>query len=240
MTQDLTLPIYEMTRFTMLDYPDKTACVIWFSGCNMRCQYCHNPELIKPQSCLTVDDVMAFLKSRKNLLQAVVLSGGEATLYPDLVPFARKIKEMGFLVKLDTNGTKPDRVRQMVQEGLIDYIALDLKATPERARVVTGVDYTKETLETLAFLAAEARVPYEIRTTVHSHLHTPNDVNQLMKMAADHGHRGIYYVQNFQPVQKQIPANDSRAHRVTHQNGHLDVSKLNPPTDIHLRLRNFG
>ena len=110
----LTLPIYDVTPFTLLDFPGQTACIIWFSGCNMRCGYCHNPQIVKGVGDKSVEDVLAFLEKRRDLLNGVVLSGGEATLYKDIIPFVTKIKCMGYAVKLDTNGTRPDIIQEML------------------------------------------------------------------------------------------------------------------------------
>ena len=102
-------PVYGLTPFTMLDYPDRTACIIWFAGCNMRCAYCHNPEIVLGgKGTMQLGEIFMFLEKRKGLLSGVVLSGGEASVYPQIEEVAAKIKQMGFDIKLDTNGTRPE------------------------------------------------------------------------------------------------------------------------------------
>src|SRR5690606_32859804 len=127
-------PIYSITPFTLLDYPNHPACILWFAGCNMRCLYCYNPDIVLGKGKLSVDDARNFLKSRQSLLQGVVFSGGECTLHPDLVPLARIAKTMGYQVKIDTNGTKPEVLEKLLNEKLVDYIAMDFKGLGEKHR----------------------------------------------------------------------------------------------------------
>ena len=117
--------IYDITPFTHIDYPDKLAAIAWFCGCNMRCIYCYNSDIVfSKRGKYSANELFAFLKKRINLLDGVVLSGGEPTLH-DLVPLCKEIKSMGFAIKLDTNGLNPDRVKELVEMELVDYIALD-------------------------------------------------------------------------------------------------------------------
>lgn len=194
---DKTLPIYSVTPFTMLDFPERTACIVWFSGCNMRCGYCHNPQIVKGKGTQKIDDVLTFLEKRRGLLDGVVLSGGEATIYPSLPGFARKLKDMGYAIKLDTNGTRPDIVRNFLDRGLLDYVALDYKAPPDKFKAVTGVDKFKDFEKTLDLLCAQSTVPFEIRTTVHTALMNEEDIASIIRDLEKRNYQGTYYVQNF-------------------------------------------
>jgi pyruvate formate lyase activating enzyme len=229
----LTLPVYSVTPFTMLDFPGQTACIVWFSGCNMRCGYCHNPEIVKGKGRGTAEQVLAFLEKRKGLLDGVVLSGGEATLYKDIVGFAAQVRRLGYAIKLDTNGTRPDIVREMLQNDLLDYVALDYKAPPSKYKNVTATHLFKDFDETLSRLCWQDKVPFEVRTTVHSGLIDAQAVAAIMDDLAARGYRGTYYVQNYinnnNPVLGELPA----------QKQVLDIGKLPPPKGFTLEFRNF-
>jgi pyruvate formate lyase activating enzyme len=192
------LPIYDLTPFTMLDFPDRIACIVWFAGCNMRCQYCHNPEIVKGKSGkLKIEDVLSFLKDRRGLLEGVVLSGGEATVYEGIIPFARAVKNLGYAVKLDTNGTRPDILRRMLEEGLLSYIALDYKAPASKYMSVTGLRDKSAFDRSLDMLCEQLFVPMEVRTTVHTDLLNEVDIMEIMGDLEGRGYRGRYYIQNF-------------------------------------------
>ncbi len=191
-------PIYDITKFTMLDYPDELACIIWFTGCNMRCQYCYNPNIVFNEGTLTERDALKFLEQRRNRLDAVVLSGGEATLYSDIIDFSQKVKSMGFKIKLDTNGLKPDLVKQLVKQQLIDYIALDFKAMPSKFEEVVGIKPTAfdRFTTTLNFLIS-SDLPFEVRTTIHADLLSPKDVSEMANFLEVSGYKGTYYLQKY-------------------------------------------
>ena len=191
------LPIYSVTPFTMLDFPGRTACIIWFSGCNMRCGYCHNPQIVKGRGRGEVEEVLAFLKKRQGLLDGVVLSGGEASSYPGLPGFIRQVRDLGYAVKLDTNGLRPDLVAEFLREGFLDYVALDYKAPPAKFKKVTGVEKFSAFSETLSLLCDQTDIPVEIRTTVHTGLMDEKDVAEIIADLGERGYRGTYYIQNF-------------------------------------------
>lgn len=228
------LPIYSVTPFTMLDFPDKTACIIWFSGCNMRCGYCHNPQIVKGKGKGTVKDVMTFLERRQGLLDGVVLSGGEASLYPGLPHFIGKVKELGYAVKLDTNGTRPERVKDFLERGWLDYVALDYKAPPEKFKKVTGIGRFTAFERTLQMLCTQSAIPFEVRTTVHTDLLDENDIAAIIHDLGHKNYQGTFYVQNFcadndrptlgfMPDQKRI----------------LRIDQLPRPQGFTLAFRNF-
>lgn len=185
----MTHPFQAITPFTLLDFPSRSACILWVAGCNMRCGYCHNPDIVLGKGTLSEDDVLAFLRRRQGLLEGVVLSGGEATTWPGLPGFAAQAKALGFAVKLDTNGLRPDVVVRLLVRGLIDHIALDYKAPPERFTQVTGITAFVRFTHTLDLLCGQNQVPFEVRTTVHDALLDENDV---LAIAADLARRGYH------------------------------------------------
>jgi len=189
--------IYDVTTYTQVDYPGQMACVVWFSGCNMQCKYCYNPDMLQYSSATKSEshDLIPFLKSRVGLLDAVVLSGGESTLYPNIIPLCKTIKSLGFKIKIDTNGTNPFVIEQLIELGLVDFVALDIKAaTTTKVQEITSANSLLKTLRTLAILN-ENTVPYECRTTVHSELFTEDEVLDCISIAHTNGYRGTYGLQ---------------------------------------------
>ena len=140
-----------LQKMTLLDFPGKIACTVFLGGCNFRCPFCHNSELFmgKPEKLMEDEDFFKFLKSRKGLLDGVCVSGGEPTLYKNLPEFLARIKELGFLVKLDTNGSRPEVVRELVEKNLVDYIAMDVKNSPAMYAQTIGLE-TMDLATTLA------------------------------------------------------------------------------------------
>ncbi len=189
-------PIHSITPFTLLDYPDKTACILWFAGCNMRCVYCYNPGIVQGKGKLSYADVLAFLSRRKALLDGVVLSGGECTLHKDLPVFCRQLKAAGFLVKVDTNGSDPGMIADLVTHGWVDYVALDYKAAPGKYFAITQSSLYTKFEETLAVLM-KGQVKFEIRTTVHAELLNEADLQEMVDYLALRGFEGSWYIQHF-------------------------------------------
>ncbi len=174
-------------RFSLIDYPGKICAVVFTQGCNFRCSYCQNPELVEPglfslREPVPEEEVFAFLERRRGKLDAVVVTGGEPTLQPDLTDFVRRVKELGFLVKLDTNGSKPVALKKVVEEEQIDYIAMDVKAPLERYREVTnsGVDPAK--IKQSIGLIMNSRVDYEFRTTVVKSQLDKRDISEIGRL----------------------------------------------------------
>ncbi|MBL7902767.1 MAG: anaerobic ribonucleoside-triphosphate reductase activating protein [Bacteroidia bacterium] len=188
--------IYNISPFTLLDYPEKTACIFWFAGCNMRCLYCYNPEIVYGKGSITYEQALIFLKSRRGLLDAVVLSGGECSLHQHLPEFITEIKRLGFLVKMDTNGSKPGLLRYLSQKGLLDYVALDFKAPKHKFKSLTTSDLYLHFRESLRVLV-NSGIRFEVRTTIHSELLNQNDVDEMMEVLNAEGYQGTYYLQHF-------------------------------------------
>ncbi len=188
--------IYDISSFSHLDYPDHLAAIIWFSGCNMRCDYCYNRDIVfAKDGVYSYDDVLDFLKTRVNLLDAVVLSGGEATSH-ELVEFCQKIKELGFLIKLDTNGTNYDCVKELIELNLLDYIALDYKAPQNKFMQITHSNKQSEFSDTLDLLI-KSDIIFEVRTTLHNDLLNIDDINSIIKDLKSRGYTKKYYIQKF-------------------------------------------
>lgn len=228
------LPIYSVTPFTMLDFPGQTSCIIWFSGCNMRCPYCHNPQIVKGRGCGDVSQVMDFLKKRQGLLDGVVLSGGEASAYPGLPDFIRQVKELGYAIKLDTNGLRSDIIDDFLRQGFLNYIALDYKAPPHKFKKVTGVDKYNEFIKTLDLLCTQKAIPFEVRTTVHTDLMDEDDVNTIIHDLENRGYQGRHAIQNFTHSDDRPTLGFMREQKRV-----LNTDALYIPPNFTLEFRNF-
>lgn len=171
-------------KLTLLDFPGKTACTVFCYGCNFLCPFCHNALLVteKAEEFIDEEEIFTFLKKRQGILDGVCVTGGEPTLQKDLKAFLRRIKGMGFDVKLDTNGYRPDILREIISEGLCDYVAMDIKNTPEKYALTVGKEIdTDKILESIAILKA-GKIPCEFRTTVVRELHTEEDIREIARL----------------------------------------------------------
>lgn len=174
-----------LQKLTLLDYPGKTACTVFTYGCNFRCPFCHNALLVteKADALISEDEFFAFLKKRTGVLDGVCVTGGEPTLQKDLIPFMKKIREMGFLLKLDTNGYRPDVLNEVLEKDLADYIAMDIKASPEIYAEATGLDALDFSLILNSIeLIEKSGVPHEFRTTVTNELHSEDDFTKILPL----------------------------------------------------------
>lgn len=177
------LPFAGIDKLTLLDYPGRVAAILFFSGCNMRCPFCHNAELASSPRAPDpsgLDAALEYLGKRRAMLDGVVVSGGEPTLLP-LGPVLERIKSMGYAVKLDTNGLRPDVVREWLSAGLVDYVAMDLKNSPARYAETAGVGADPAAVERTAGVVRASGVAHEFRTTVSPSLHSPGDVADLCR-----------------------------------------------------------
>jgi pyruvate formate lyase activating enzyme len=193
---NVSKPIYSLTPFTLLDYPHKSACILWFAGCNMRCLYCYNPEIVQGKGTISFEKILSFLNSRKNLLDAVVFSGGECLLHKKSLSLIEEVKKMGFLIKIDTNGSSPDVMKKLLDKNLIDYVALDFKAPKSKFETITKSELFvpfEETLDTML----NANIPFEVRTTYHSDLLSENDLKEMVGFLEKKNYKGNYYIQYF-------------------------------------------
>lgn len=176
-----------LQKLTLIDYPGKVAAAVFAIGCNFRCGFCHNPELVNSElrimnSELSEEDVLQFLKSRQGLLEAVVITGGEPTVQPDLVDFVKKVRSLGFLVKIDTNGANPEMIERLNQEKLVDFWAMDVKSSESKYERTAGVAVDLEKIKKSIELIKKNGVDYEFRSTLVAGLHLSEDVLEMAKM----------------------------------------------------------
>ncbi|MEI6529474.1 MAG: anaerobic ribonucleoside-triphosphate reductase activating protein [Candidatus Falkowbacteria bacterium] len=206
-----------LEKLTLLDYPDHLAAIIFTQGCNFRCHFCYNPMLVLPQmggdeknkkekgfSPLSTEDLFLFLKERFGRLEGVVITGGEPTLHPDLPEFIKRIKDMGYLVKLDTNGTNPEMLIELIKAKLIDYIAMDLKAPLDKYEATVSVKLDWDNIKKSVKIIMSSDLPYEFRTTVVPGLLEKEDfakMGELIKGGAK------WYLQNFKSDTELVDAN---------------------------------
>jgi len=185
-------------KLTLLDYPDRTACTLFTIGCNFRCPFCQNVSLIRPTGegqTFGASEILDFLKTRQGLLDGVCISGGEPLILEDLGAFIDKVKSLGFYVKLDTNGSYPRRLKNLAESGRLDYVAMDIKNTPEKYPQTIGLpEYDVSPIEeSIAFLCSGA-IPYEFRTTVVRRFHTQDDLLTIARWISG---ADKYFLQGF-------------------------------------------
>lgn len=179
-----------LQKVTLLDYPGKIACTVFLGGCNFRCPFCHNGSLVLPDRMgqdVGYDELLAFLDARRGRLQGVCVSGGEPTLHKDLPLLLSEIKARGFEVKLDTNGTDPEMLLSLINDGLVDYVAMDIKNSPDKYLITAGLSADgvargAELLEKVkqsALILMQGRVDFEFRTTLMKELHTVEDMEAI-------------------------------------------------------------
>ncbi len=168
-------------KLTLLDFPGKVACTVFTGGCNLRCPFCHNASLVKhPREQENAEDeVIGYLEKRRGVLEGVCITGGEPLLQPDLLSFIKKVKEMGFSVKLDTNGSDPVRLESILSSGLVDYVAMDVKSSPEGYERAIGQKGEFGPFLQSMNLLRKSGVPYEFRTTLVKGIHTRRDIEGL-------------------------------------------------------------
>lgn len=197
-TQEYNMQIMGILKMTLLDYPNKIAATVFTSGCNMRCPFCHNPKLVFGEvktPAISNEAFFAFLKTREHVLDGVCITGGEPTIQPDLEDFIRRIKEFDLLVKLDTNGTSPQKVRRLIDQGLIDYVAMDIKNSPRKyAPTMDACEKLLVPIRESVELLMNSNIDYEFRTTVVQEFHQEEDFHEIGAWLK--GARA-YYLQNF-------------------------------------------
>ena len=190
--------IQGLQKLTLLDYPGKMACTVFLDGCNFRCPFCHNGDLAlsrQTQPALTVEELLAFLRKRSGVLDGVCITGGEPLLSAGLDELLRQIRALGYQIKLDTNGSLPDRLRELTEAGLVDYVAMDIKNAPSRYPETVGIaGFDTAPVERSAALLMRGEVEYEFRTTVVGELHTEADFEEIGRWLAG---AKRYFLQGF-------------------------------------------
>lgn len=196
------MTIEGLQKLTLLDFPGRTACTVFLAGCNFRCPFCHNFDLVAQavNPLMSEEELLSFLQKRKGLLDGVAITGGEPLMRRELPELLRKIKALGYPIKLDTNGSFPGRLKELVAEGLVDYVAMDIKNAPERYGETVGFPKLGlgPTQESIDFLLT-GPVDYEFRTTVVQELHRPEDMAAIAEWI-----RGAkrYYLQQFKQSER--------------------------------------
>lgn len=190
--------IQGLQKLTLLDFPERVACTVFFSGCNFRCPFCHNASLVVDiplEGEISEEEFFSFLKKRQSILDGVCITGGEPLLQPDIEAFIRKIKGLGYAVKLDTNGSFPDKLKRLVEEGLVDYVAMDIKNCPDTYAITAGVEALDiESIKKSVAYLKERHVPYEFRTTVVKNYHDKESFEKIGQWVQG---AERYFLQNF-------------------------------------------
>ncbi len=190
-------------KLTLIDYPKKLATTVFTVGCSFRCPFCHNPELVSnDQRAVSSDqytekEFFDFLKKRKGKLDGVCITGGEPLIQPDIIDFIKKIKKLGYLVKLDTNGTRPDVLKKIIGQGIVDYIAMDIKNNPMRYDMASGVKSDMERIKLSVDMIMNSGIDYEFRTTVVPGIHTVRDFDAIAKWIKG---APAYYLQEYREI----------------------------------------
>ena len=226
------MKIHGLQKMTLLDFPGKVACTVFLGGCDFRCPFCHNFELADGSASPIMDDeeLLAFLKKRQGLLDGVAFTGGEPCLHKDLPDLMRKIRELGFAVKLDTNGNHPQLLKAILDEGLVDYVAMDIKNTPEKYAVTCGLEkIDMEPIKESIDLLKNSGIDFEFRTTVVDEFHKAEDfygIGELIR-GADR-----YFLQCFTD-RDSVPFGDLHAPSKEAMETYADIAKqFVPSTEI--------
>lgn len=172
-------------KVSLIDFPGKISTVVFTQGCNFRCEFCHNPSLVLPEMfdhVINDGDVLSFLESRKGLIDGVVLSGGEPTIQIGLCQFIEKTKKMGFLVKLDTNGTNPDVLRDLYSKNLLDYVAMDIKNVLDKYTTIVGKNVDIREIQQSISIIMNSGIDYEFRTTIVPKFHSIDEIKQIVSL----------------------------------------------------------
>ena len=221
--------ILGLQKLTLLDYPEHLAAIIFLGGCNFRCPFCQNSSLVLEPETLPIisrEEFLAFLKKRKGILDGIVVTGGEPTLHADLPDLLRAIHDAGYLIKLDTNGTNPIMLQSVIEEGLVDYVAMDIKAGRRNYRRVCGLeklhilnsdlrqvpgepDPIMKKVEQSIHILKNCALPYEFRTTVVRGLHTAADFEDIATWLAPLSDQAHYYLQSFRDCPEVLQAGHS-------------------------------
>ena len=193
------MKFYGLQKLTLLDYPGKTACTIFTGGCNFRCPFCHNALLVTDidgAKTYSDEEILEFLSKRKGLLDGVCITGGEPLMHGDIAEFIKKVKDMGYKVKVDTNGTFPDRLCELLENNLIDYVAMDIKNSKEKYAETAGTESISiSEIEKSIKILKSSDIDYEFRTTVVREFHTEEDIRKIAEWI-----KGAkrYFLQNFE------------------------------------------
>lgn len=199
--------ILGLTKTTLLDFPGMVACTVFTGGCNFRCPFCHNGQLVEEvdtSNAVSEEEIWQLLDKRKNVLKGVCISGGEPTLQPDIIDFIKQIKDRGYKVKLDTNGYKPEILEYLLEKKLADYVAMDIKNSRRRYAETTGInDLDFKKIQTSVDLLKRGTTDYEFRTTVVRQYHTQEDLDDIGRLV---GEESKWYIQSYKDSDNVLKA----------------------------------
>lgn len=182
-------------KLTLLNYPDKVACTIFTSGCNLRCPFCHNSGLVTNNySEISFDSIYEYLKKRIGILDGVCITGGEPLIHADIKDYIKKIKDLGYLVKIDTNGCNPKLLKELIDLKLVDYIAMDIKNIYSKYDITSGVKVNIDNIKESISIIENSGIDYEFRTTIVKEFHSTQDIKEILSYISSNSN---YYIQNF-------------------------------------------
>lgn len=218
-----------MQGLTLLDFPGKVACILFARGCNLRCPFCHNASLVRggAENLYPEEKILSFLKKRQGLLDGVVITGGEPLLYAELLPFLKKVRQLGYAIKVDTNGTRPELLKQIVSEGLADYVAMDIKNSPAFYAATTGIAKPDiAAIDQSRDFLMSGVVDYEFRTTAVKGLHTQESIAELSSWITG---AKRYFLQGFKDSGDLLSPLNLSAFNEEEMNGLLEIAKKHTP-----------
>ena len=223
-----------ITPFTLLDFHSYPSAILWFSGCDMRCSFCYNKEIVENKGIYSFNQLEEFLITRKSLLKGIVLCGGEPTIHPEILDIVKTLKQLNYKIKLDTNGLHPLIVKELINQNLVDFIALDFKAPKIKFTQVTKAPITSynQFLKTLEILI-KSNIDFEIRTTFHNLLLNVHDIYEICNILEQYNYSKTYYIQNFMNYTQTI-GNITNKNR-TNLSKIIDDSSYN----FKIQFRNF-
>lgn len=182
-------------KLTLLNYPDKVACTIFTSGCNLRCPFCHNSGLVTNNyNEISFDSIYEYLKKRMGILDGVCITGGEPLIHADIKDYIKKIKDLGYLVKIDTNGCNPKLLKELIDLKLVDYIAMDIKNIYSKYDITSGVKVNIDNIKKSISIIENSGIDYEFRTTIVKEFHSTQDIKEILSYISSNSN---YYIQNF-------------------------------------------
>ena len=182
-------------KLTLLNYPDKVACTIFTSGCNLRCPFCHNSGLVTNNyNEISFDSIYEYLKKRVGILDGVCITGGEPLIHADIKDYIKKIKDLGYLVKIDTNGCNPKLLKELIDLKLVDYIAMDIKNIYSKYDITCGVKVNIDNIKKSISIIENSGIDYEFRTTIVKEFHSTQDIKEILSYISSNSN---YYIQNF-------------------------------------------
>ena len=182
-------------KLTLLNYPDKVACTIFTSGCNLRCPFCHNSGLVTNNyNEISFDSIYEYLKKRVGILDGVCITGGEPLIHADIKDYIKKIKDLGYLVKIDTNGCNPKLLKELIDLKLVDYLAMDIKNIYSKYDITSGVKVNIDNIKKSISIIENSGIDYEFRTTIVKEFHSTQDIKEILSYISSNSN---YYIQNF-------------------------------------------